>query len=122
MSEPAESAHLLARLVEAAEEQLRWQRAAVLPQVRETILQALRTTQARRAYELCDGSRSATEVASALGTNKQNVSRWTRRWRDLGIAYETGGRRIRHLVSLDALGIRVEVDGEPAASRNGGEV
>jgi hypothetical protein len=45
MSEPAGSADLLARLVEVAEEQLRWQRAAVLPQVRETILQALRTTQ-----------------------------------------------------------------------------
>jgi hypothetical protein len=44
--------------------------------------------------------------------SKQSVSNWTRRWRDLGIAYETEKGRIRHLVSLDALGIPVEVDGE----------
>ena len=94
------------RLVELAEEQLRWQRAAVLPAVRETVIQALGTEQQRRAYELCDGTRSSNDVADEVKTSKQNFSGWTRRWRDLGIAYEVPpGRKIKHLASLKSLGI-----------------
>jgi hypothetical protein len=34
------------------------------------------------------------------------LSGWTRRWRDLGIAYEVApARRIKHLASLKSLGI-----------------
>jgi hypothetical protein len=99
----------LARLVEVAEDQLRWQRAAVLPEVRKTIEQALTTTQLRRAYEMCDGQTPNTEIAKAVKTSKQSMSGWTRRWRDLGIAYEAE-RGIRHLTSLKALGLPTEVD------------
>jgi predicted DNA-binding protein YlxM (UPF0122 family) len=100
----------LAELVEIAHEQLRWQRAAVLPDVRKTIEQALTTTQLRQAYEHCDGENSSTDIANAIGISKQAISGWTRRWRDLGIAYETPNRTIRHLASLKSLGLAVELD------------
>lgn len=115
----ATSEELLTELVATVQEQLRWQRAAVLPQVRETISQTLGTTQMRRAFELCDGSRSGAEIGSAVGTTKQTISNWTRRWRDLGMVYDAEKRRVGHLTSLDALGLPVEIDGEQASGRSG---
>jgi hypothetical protein len=103
----------LTRLVAVAEEQLRWQRAAVLARVRETIEQALGTTQLRRAYEMCDGVYKNNDIAKAVGSSEASVSRWAKRWRDLGVAYEVagqGGKRNKHLASLDALGLSVEVE------------
>jgi hypothetical protein len=100
----------LAELIQIAQEQLRWQRAAVLPDVRKTIEQALPSTQLRKAYESCDGEASSTDVARTVGISKQAFSGWTRRWRDLGIAYETPKRTIRHLASLKSLGLAVELD------------
>jgi hypothetical protein len=91
----ATSEELLEELLATAQEQLRWQRASVLPEVRKTIERALTTTQLRRAYELCDGTKPSGEIASAVGTSPQSMSGWTRRWRDLGIAYEIEGRRIK---------------------------
>lgn len=102
------SPDLLGRLVDIAEDQLRWQRAAVLPQVRQTIATALNSTAKRQAYELLDGKATGTEIAKAVSTSKQNLSGWTRDWRDLGIAYEVqgaSGTRIRHLASLRSLGL-----------------
>ena len=100
---------LLARLVHIADEHMRWHRAAVLPEVRRTVDQALTTTQMRRAYEMCDGETRSNEIAKAVNTSKQSFSGWTR-WRDLGIAYETSGRRLRHLTSLRSLGLPLELD------------
>jgi hypothetical protein len=106
----ATSEELLSRLVVVAEDQLRWQRAAVLPEVRRTIEQTLTTKQLREAYEMCDGESQSSDIARKVGTSKQNFSNWTRRWRDLGIAYETDTRRIKHLASLKSLGLAIEVD------------
>jgi hypothetical protein len=91
-------------------EQLRWQRAASMPQVRETVAAALSTTQLRKAYELCDGSRPSAEIASTVGISPQGFSNWTRRWRNLGIAFEGEGRRICHLISLAPLELPLEVE------------
>ena len=101
---------LLASLLNVAKEQLRWYRAAVTPHVRNTIEQTLTTTQLRQAYEMCDGTRQSADIAKAVGTSKQNMSGWTRRWRDLGIAYEVEGRRVQHLASLKSLGLPSEID------------
>lgn len=111
MPEPAQDP--LARLVQIAEDQLRWQRAAVLPQVRQTIATALNTKAKREAYELHDGKATSTDIAKKVGTSKQNLSGWTRDWRDLGIAYEVSaesGKRIRHLTSLRSLGLDLDPD------------
>jgi biotin operon repressor len=96
-------------LLEVAEEQLRWTRAAAIPAVRQTVLDALLRSEQRRAFELCDGSRSGPEVAKAVGVSRQSISNWSTAWRQLGIAYEVEDRKIRHLVSLTALGIAAEV-------------
>lgn len=103
---------LLSELVVVTTELFRWQRAAVLPRVRETVEVTLTTTQLRRAYDLLDGTRSSVDVAEAVGISKQALSGWTRKWRDLGIAYEVEGRRIAHLIGLSALGIPTELDDE----------
>jgi hypothetical protein len=99
------------RLLEVAEEQLRWIRAAAIPEVRRTIAAALDSVERRRAYELHDGSRTGVEVSVAAKVPQQTLSRWTREWRNLGIANEvttSKGIRIRHLMSLSALGIPIE--------------
>jgi len=102
------------RLVAIAEEQLRWHRAAALPHVREIVDKTLVKTRMRRTFELLDGERKSNDIASTVGTSKSNMSSWTRLWRDLGIAYDTtnadGQKRIKHLVSLEALGLPVEVE------------
>lgn len=71
-------------------------------------------TRMRRAYELLDGKRKSSDIADTVGTSKGNMSGWTRVWRDLGIAYDTtnpdGHRRIKHLVSLEALGLPLELE------------
>jgi DNA-binding transcriptional ArsR family regulator len=111
-AEPEEKSaeQLLAELVEIGQEQLRWQRAAVLPQVRETIDQALNSTKLRKAYELCDGSLTGTEIAKKVGASQPTFSEWAKRWRDLGIAYELPGRKVKHLASLKSLGLALKVD------------
>jgi hypothetical protein len=111
---------LLAELLAVAQEQLRWQRASVLPDVRKTIETTLTTTQLRRAFEMCDGTNASGDIAKAVGTSPPSMSGWTRRWRDLGIAYEVEGRRVKHLTSLSALGVPVEVDGDDGAPRGRG--
>jgi transposase len=97
-------------LLAVAEEQLRWVRAAALPQVRETIEAALTKTEMRRAYELCDGTHSGVEIGKAVGVSNQSVSNWTRRWRNLGIAYVVDGGAVQHLVSLESLELPLEVE------------
>lgn len=108
MADDTTDTETLSRLLAVAEEQLRWQRASVLPQVRDTIESTLTTSQLRQAYELCDGSRVSSDIAKEVGTSKQNFSSWTRRWRDLGIAFENQSRKIQHLTSLKALGIPLD--------------
>ncbi len=103
------SEDVLGKQLEVAEEQLRWLRAAALPQVRETIEAALTKTEMRRAFELCDGNHTGAQVAKAAGVSPQSISNWTKRWRNLGIAYEIEGGAIRHLVSLESLEIPLEV-------------
>jgi len=107
---------VLAQLVSVAEEQLRWHRAAVLPQVRSTIEETLQSTQLRMTYELCDGEHTLREIAAAVGASLGSISRWTKSWRDLGIAFERPDGRIEHLVSLAALGLPTDL-GDARAPR-----
>lgn len=101
---------LLIQLIAVAEDQLRWQRASVLPDVRRTVDQALNTTKLRKAYEACDGETQSSVIAKAAGMSAATFSEWAKRWRELGIAYERPGKRMAHLVSLTALGLPINVD------------
>ena len=106
----ASTEEMLARLVEIAEENFRWQRAAVLPEVRRTVEQTLTTTQLRKAYEMCDGQAQGGDIAKTVAVSPARFSEWARRWRDVGIAYEVEGKRNKHLTSLKSLGLSIEVD------------
>lgn len=99
---------LLEAILSAAQEHARWTKAAALPQVRTAIDQALTSTQIRKAYELCNGARTGAQIGLEVGTTQQSVSNWTRRWRELGIAYETDGG-VKHIASLKSLGLPIEV-------------
>lgn len=118
MSDPTAGPDTLSRLLAVAEEQLRWQRASVLPEVRDTVEKTLTTSHLRQAYELCDGSKASSEIAKEVDTSKQNFSGWTRRWRDLGIAFENEDRRIQHLTSLRALGISLDAGNGETSRRS----
>jgi hypothetical protein len=113
-AEPPSVEQLLASQLEVAEAQLRWLQAAALPQVRATVASTLNSSRLRKAYELCDGTKKSNEVAAEVGISKQALSAWTRRWRNLGIAYEVEGRRIHHLISLAALELPLEVAADSA--------
>ena len=55
------------------------------------------------AYNLCDGTRTQSEVASALGLDKSNFSKTVARWSDAGVLIRiTEGKEIRpvHLYPL----------------------
>ena len=99
---------LLRQILASSQEQARWTKAAALPQVREVIDQTLTSTQMRRAYELCDGSRTGNRVGAEIGTPPQTLSNWTRRWRELGIAYDAEDG-VKHIATLKSLGLPIEV-------------
>jgi len=63
----------------------------------------------RDAYEMCDGHNPSADIAKSVRTSPQSLSGWTRRWRDVGIAYEVSGRRVKHLASLKSLEIPQKV-------------
>lgn len=110
MTEGAEL--LLKELIGTAREQLRWQQAASAAAVREALISALTTTQMRQVYELCDGEHTFRDMSAATGAAVGTISRWTRRWREMALVFETDGRQMRRLVSLDAIGIPTEVPKE----------
>lgn len=103
----------LAELVGIVREQLLWQRAASIPAVKAALGDTLQTTKMRKAYDLCDGEHTFRQIAAALGVSLGTVSGWSKKWRESGLAFEDSTGRMRHLISLGALGLPVEVEGEP---------
>jgi hypothetical protein len=101
----------LAELVAMAREQLLWQRAASVPIVRAALDEALPTTKMRKAYELCDGEHTFRDIATTVGVSLGAISGWSKKWRESGLAFEDAAGRMRHLASLEALGLPVDVDG-----------
>ncbi len=109
---------ILMQLLATAQEQQRWQRAAVLPAVRQTVAENVKSTDQRKAFEMCNGKTPNKEIAQAIGKSEATISRWTSSWRDAGIAYEAQDGT-QHLVSLETLGLPIEVpEGQDARSRS----
>jgi cell wall assembly regulator SMI1 len=109
---------VLRELVEVAREQLRWQQAATLPEVRETLATALATTEMRRVYEMCDGQHTFREMAAEVGVALSTIAKWTKRWREAALVHEADAGRMQQLVSLEAIGIPTEVTADSAPSRS----
>lgn len=89
-------------------EMLLWVKAAVIPQVKTRVDQTLSATPERKAYNAADGSKTNTELAAIAGKSKQLVSKWSKKWRQLGIASLTPDGHLRHLQSLEAFGLPIE--------------
>lgn len=104
-------------LLEILQEQLRWQKVAVIPIVKDLVTAVLESSTMRAAYEMCDGKSTFRDIAAATGVSISTVSSWSRRWRELGLAYEDDGGRIRHLISLEALGLPAEIAESRTAKR-----
>lgn len=64
------------------------------------------------AYNLCDGSRSQTEIAKELGLDAGAFSRTVSRWVDLGILVRVGEKRETRLVHLYPLPIDIPKRGK----------
>jgi hypothetical protein len=53
-----------------------------------------------KAYNLCDGSKTQTEVAKAAGLDSGNFSRTVTRWVDSGVLFKRPGKLQRNSVTL----------------------
>lgn len=107
----------LNELVSIAKQQLRWQQAATLPDIKEALSAALVTTEMRKVYEACDGKRSFREIADATGVPQATVGRWTQNWREVALLFEADSGRMEHLVSLESIGLPVAVGAEDTPRR-----
>lgn len=92
-------------LVQIQREQLRWLRALALPQVRATVIETLKSPSERKAYDLCDGTRTGREIAAAADVSPATVSGWWKKWRLMAIAEDVEGRRVAHIATLAELGL-----------------
>jgi hypothetical protein len=92
-------------LVLIEREQLKWLRAMAMPQVRATVLEALKNGPERLAFDMSDGSKAGRDISAALGVSPATVSAWWKKWRVLGIANDVEGRRVSHIASLAELGL-----------------
>ncbi|TML00280.1 MAG: hypothetical protein E6G34_01975 [Actinobacteria bacterium] len=88
-------------------ELLRWQRAVATPQVRATIDGSLGSASQRRAYDAANGQRSLAELADLAGVSTAAVGKWSKRWRQLGIASLSPEGRLEHLGDLDSFGLNI---------------
>jgi hypothetical protein len=89
-------------------ELLRWQRAVAMPQVRLNIDGALGSESQRRAYDAADGIRTLRDLGEIAGASTAAVGKWSKRWRQLGIASLTADGRVLHLGDLESFGLSVE--------------
>src|SRR4051812_34796008 len=103
MTTPCASDPLLAEL-KTTNELLRL---LLMPTLRASLEDILKSAAERRAYELADGSRTTREIAQGAGASIGPVSGWSKKWRTHGVALELPGGGAKHVMSLTALGIEV---------------
>jgi hypothetical protein len=77
-------------------------RVAVSPdELRELVTGGKAESKTTRAYNLCDGKRSQSEIATQVGMDRGNFSKALARWERLGIAFRVGECPL-HLYPLSA--------------------
>ncbi|MGE3366819.1 MAG: MarR family transcriptional regulator [Rhizobiaceae bacterium] len=66
------------------------------------------------AYNMCDGSRSQSEIAKALGLDTSNFSKMIQRWVDQGIVIKLGDGRPVHVypIPLSMIGSKSKSKGD----------
>jgi hypothetical protein len=104
------------RVVELLEELVVWTRFIARAQLEGALRSALTDPKRQAAYELTDGERSQSEIASLVGIDQSTVSDFWARWRRLGLIREIG-RRPKHLVRLTDLGWTVPTEAAATPGR-----
>lgn len=94
------------------EEIATWSRFMAREPLDRALRSILRDPKHQAAYQLTDGQRSQTEIASAVGIDQTTVSDLWTRWRKAGVL-KTAGRRPERLIDLQDLGWSPEM---PAAA------
>jgi hypothetical protein len=56
--------------------------------LRDIIVPTARSSKHLEAYNLCDGTRTRSEVSKAVGLDKDNFSKVVKEWINLGVVYE----------------------------------
>lgn len=90
-------------------EMLLWVKAAVIPGVKDRLDKTLTTTPERRAYDAADGTKANKDLATIAGKSAPLVSAWSKKWRQRGLASLTANGKLKHLQSLEAFGLEIEV-------------
>jgi CRP-like cAMP-binding protein len=96
-------------LADVLEELLAWTKFANNRALADVLRRTLGDKAAFATYELTDGTRTQSEVASEAGVTQPTVSRMYAKWRRLGLMREAGGRDV-HLCRPTDLGLDPPTD------------
>jgi len=100
-------------LIEKLDELIFWTKLSVMPTVRKTIVDYLRSDIDKLVYGLSDGNRSTREIAQIISRGGRDISHVTvarmwSKWSILNIVMPAQRRgRCKKLISLESLGIEM---------------
>jgi len=100
-------------LLEKLDELIFWIKLSVMPTIRKTIVDHLRSDIDKLVYELSDGNRSTREIASMVSRVGRDISHVTvanmwKKWAILNLVMPAQRRgRYERLISLESIGIEV---------------
>lgn len=102
MSKDDETVNLLKELV-------KWTKVTNIPKVKKILLETLPSPEEKVAYELSDG-RSSDKIAKKVGVSSMTITRWWKKWINIGIAESIsarGGQRAEKTFSLEDFDIEI---------------
>jgi hypothetical protein len=116
-SNPDELTRLMKELV-------KWAKLTGKQQLKMMILENLKTNTEKLVYELSDGERSVRDVEKKTKVSKSRVGSYWEKWLALGIVEESERfqGRMRHICSLDELGIEVTKSAQETPSIEAAQV
>lgn len=102
------------------QELVTWTKFTARQSLEQTLRSVLKDPRHQAAYELSDGTRTQSEIGSAVGLDQSTISQLCARWRRLGLLRE-GEKRPRNLMSLSDLGWDVSLVPKPQRRRRQGQ-
>lgn len=101
-------------------EMLKWIRFTSMLDLKRVLTETLVEDGDRLVYELTDGDRSTNDVSRLSGVPARTVARRWQSWAKIGIVEKTekyGGSRVKHVCSLEDIGIAVAKPKTPAEKK-----
>ena len=99
----------LDKILNALQEISKWTKLQGLERFSQIAPSVLKSDEEKIAFELSNGIRSVREIAAETGIAKSTIAAYWRKWVKSGIVEESEkySGRMRHLVSLEEVGIEV---------------